>query len=44
MDRECQMCKGPLVYQGSLGNMGVYRCRNCGAEYMIPVTTDDERS
>lgn len=30
--RECELCGGPLVVLGVLGNVAHCRCRDCGAQ------------
>lgn len=32
----CPRCSGPLMYQGALGSMEHYRCRNCGGDVSRP--------
>lgn len=40
----CEICNGPLVYLGTLGNTNHFRCRNCGADHAetVEVTPDDD--
>ena len=28
---ECWLCSGPMGYQGTLGSVAHYQCRNCGS-------------
>ena len=34
---ECQLCGGPLIYLGILGQLIHSRCRNCGMQFSHPV-------
>lgn len=39
----CAMCRGPLIFLGTLGKLDHYRCRNCGADQNFPSTNDVEQ-
>jgi len=41
-EKYCKVCSGSLVYLGKLGNLRWYRCEDCGLEWSIEISDDDD--
>lgn len=41
VSQPCPECQGPGQEMGILGNLQYFRCRNCGAEYNVPLEQEN---